>query len=115
ILFKSFNEEAWHHRGRFYTIPAEVPFRSYQPRDVTVVPRPVNRPVEIWQAIASGKSIPFMVQHGIKGMVTMNGELITREVFNQFRDDAAKAGRSLAPGEDLAWGGGLYLAPTVEE
>ena len=38
ILFKSFNEEAWSHKGRFYTIPAEVPFRSYQPRDLTVVP-----------------------------------------------------------------------------
>jgi alkanesulfonate monooxygenase SsuD/methylene tetrahydromethanopterin reductase-like flavin-dependent oxidoreductase (luciferase family) len=115
VLFKSFNEEAWSHKGRFYTIPAEVPFRSYQPRDVTVVPRPINRPVEIWQAIASGKSIPFMVQHGIKGMVTMNGELITRQVFTQFRDEAAKAGRTLAPGEDLAWGGGLYLAPSLEE
>jgi alkanesulfonate monooxygenase SsuD/methylene tetrahydromethanopterin reductase-like flavin-dependent oxidoreductase (luciferase family) len=115
VLFKSFNEEAWSHKGRFYTIPAEVPFRSYQPRDITVVPRPINRPVEIWQAIASGKSIPFMVQHGIKGMVTMNGELITRQVFTQFRDEAAKAGRTLAPGEDLAWGGGLYLAPSLEE
>jgi alkanesulfonate monooxygenase SsuD/methylene tetrahydromethanopterin reductase-like flavin-dependent oxidoreductase (luciferase family) len=115
ILFKSFNEEAWSHKGRFYTIPAEVPFRSYQPQNVTVVPRPVNRPVEIWQAIASGKSIPFMVQHGIKGMVTMNGELITRQVFDQFRDEAAKVGRNLAPGEDLAWGGGLYLAPSLEE
>jgi alkanesulfonate monooxygenase SsuD/methylene tetrahydromethanopterin reductase-like flavin-dependent oxidoreductase (luciferase family) len=115
ILFKSFNEEAWSHKGRFYTIPAEVPFRSYQPQNITVVPRPVNRPVEIWQAIASGKSIPFMVQHGIKGMVTMNGELITRQVFSQFRDEAAKAGRILAPGEDLAWGGGLYLAPTLDE
>jgi hypothetical protein len=75
----------------------------------------VNRPVEIWQAIASGKSIPFMVQHGIKGMVTMNCELITRQVFDQFRDEAAKAGRNLAPGEDLAWGAGLYLAPSLDE
>jgi alkanesulfonate monooxygenase SsuD/methylene tetrahydromethanopterin reductase-like flavin-dependent oxidoreductase (luciferase family) len=115
ILFKAFNEDAWSHKGRFYTIPAEVPFRAYQPRDITVVPRPVNRPVEIWQAIASGKSIPFMVQHGIKGMITMNGEAITRQVFAQYRDEAAKIGRDLAPGEDLAWGAGLYMADSVEE
>jgi alkanesulfonate monooxygenase SsuD/methylene tetrahydromethanopterin reductase-like flavin-dependent oxidoreductase (luciferase family) len=115
ILFKAFNDEAWSHKGRYYTIPAEVPFRGYQPRDLTVVPRPVNRPVEIWQAIASGKSIPFMVEHGIKGMVTLNGELITRQIFTQFREEAAKVGRHLAPGEDLAWGGGLYLAPTLED
>jgi alkanesulfonate monooxygenase SsuD/methylene tetrahydromethanopterin reductase-like flavin-dependent oxidoreductase (luciferase family) len=115
VLFKAFNEEGWSHKGRFYTIPAPVQYRGYQLRDVTMVPRPVNRPVEVWQAIASGKSIPFMVQHGIKGMVTMNGELITRQVFRQYREEAAKVGRNLAPGEDLAWGAGLYLADSVEE
>jgi alkanesulfonate monooxygenase SsuD/methylene tetrahydromethanopterin reductase-like flavin-dependent oxidoreductase (luciferase family) len=115
ILFKAFDEEAWSHKGRFYTIPPEIPYRGYQLKDVTLVPRPVNRPVEIWQAIASGKSIPFMVQHGIKGMVTMNGELITRQIFGQFREEAARVGRNLAPGEDLAWGAGLYLADSLEE
>jgi len=45
----------------------------------------------------------------------MNGELITRQVFGQFRDEAARIGRNLAPGEDLAWGAGLYLAPSVDE
>jgi alkanesulfonate monooxygenase SsuD/methylene tetrahydromethanopterin reductase-like flavin-dependent oxidoreductase (luciferase family) len=115
VLFKAFNEERWSHKGRFYTIPAEVPYRGYQLHDVTLVPRPVNRPVEMWQAIASGKSIPFMVRHGIKGMVTMNGELVTRQIFGQYRDEAARIGRELAPGEDLAWGAGLYLADSVEE
>jgi len=114
IIFKCFSEERWSHKGRFYTIPADVAYRGYQLKDVTMVPRPVNQPVEIWQAIASGKSIPFMVQHGIKGMVTMNGERITRQVFTQFRDEAAKAGRTLALGEDLAWGAGLFLADSVE-
>jgi alkanesulfonate monooxygenase SsuD/methylene tetrahydromethanopterin reductase-like flavin-dependent oxidoreductase (luciferase family) len=114
IMFKCFRKERWSHKGRFYTIPAEVPYRGYQLEDVTMVPRPVHQPVEIWQAIASGKSIPFMVQHGIKGMVTMNGESITRQVFTQFREEASKVGRDLAPGEDLAWGAGLYLADSVE-
>jgi hypothetical protein len=48
-------------------------------------------------------------------MVTMNGDLITRQVFTEFREEAARVGRDLQPGEDLAWGGGLYLAPSVEE
>jgi alkanesulfonate monooxygenase SsuD/methylene tetrahydromethanopterin reductase-like flavin-dependent oxidoreductase (luciferase family) len=115
VMVKAFEQDSFSHHGRFYTIPAQVPFRGYQPTEVTLVPRPVNRPVEIWQAIASGKSIPFMVQHRIKGMVTMNGDQITRQIFGLFREEAAKAGRNLAPGEDLAWGGGLYLADSVEE
>jgi hypothetical protein len=45
----------------------------------------------------------------------MNGELITRQMFTQFRDEAAKIGRNLALGEDLCWGAGMYLAPTQEE
>ena len=115
VIFKAFNEERWSHKGRFYTVPAPVKYRGYDLEDVTMVPRPVNRPVEMWQAIASGKSIPFMVQHRIKGMVTMNGELITRQIFGQFREEAARIGRNLLPGEDLAWGGGLFLADSVEE
>jgi alkanesulfonate monooxygenase SsuD/methylene tetrahydromethanopterin reductase-like flavin-dependent oxidoreductase (luciferase family) len=115
ILFKAFHQDSWSHKGRFYTIPADVDFRGYRPRDVTLVPRPVNRPVEIWQAIASGKSIPFMVQHGIKGMVTLNGEVITRQIFSAFREEAARVGRDLQPGEDLAWGAGLFLADSVAE
>jgi alkanesulfonate monooxygenase SsuD/methylene tetrahydromethanopterin reductase-like flavin-dependent oxidoreductase (luciferase family) len=115
VIFKAFNEERWSHRGRFYTIPAPVKYRGYDLKDVTMVPRPVNRPVEVWQAIASGKSIPFMVQHRIKGMVTMNGELITRQIFGQFREEAARVGRSLLPGEDLAWGAGLFLADSLED
>jgi alkanesulfonate monooxygenase SsuD/methylene tetrahydromethanopterin reductase-like flavin-dependent oxidoreductase (luciferase family) len=115
ILFKAFNEEDWSHEGRFYTIPPRVPYRGYELKDVTLVPRPMNRPVEVWQAIASGKSIPFMVRHGIKGMVTMNGQSITRQIFGQFREEAHKIGRDLQPGEDLCWGAGMYIAPTVEE
>jgi len=115
ILFKAFQHDSFSHRGRFYTIPADVDFRGYRLQEVTLVPRPVNQPVEIWQAVASGKSIPFMVQHGIKGMVTMNGDLVTRQIFRQFRDEAAKAGRDLQLGEDLCWGGGLYMADSLEE
>lgn len=115
VIFKAFDEDSWSHRGRFYTIPADVDYRGYRLTDVTMVPRPVNRPVEMWQAIASGKSIPFMVQRGIKGMVTMNGELITRQIFGQYQAEAARAGRQLALGEDLCWGGGLYLAGSVQE
>ncbi len=115
VMFKAFNEERWSHKGRFYTLPAPVNYRGYDLTDLTLVPRPVHRPVEIWQAIASGKSIPYMVQHGIKGMVTMNGESITRQIFSQFREEAARIGRDLLPGEDLAWGGGLFLADSLEE
>ncbi|MSQ27512.1 MAG: LLM class flavin-dependent oxidoreductase [Dehalococcoidia bacterium] len=115
IIFKAFNQDSFSHQGKYYTIPAPVPFRGYQPTEVTLVPRPIHRPVEIWQPIASGKTLPYIAQRGIKGMVTLNGEKITREVFHAYQDEAAKAGRKLELGEDMCLGLGMYIAPTQQE
>ena len=57
IILKAFNEDSFSHKGKHYTIPADVPYRGYQLKDVTLVPRPVNLPVEIWQPIASGRTL----------------------------------------------------------
>jgi alkanesulfonate monooxygenase SsuD/methylene tetrahydromethanopterin reductase-like flavin-dependent oxidoreductase (luciferase family) len=115
IIMKAFTEESFSHQGKHYTLPAQVPFRGYTPEKISLVPRPLNRPVEIWQAIASGKSIPYMAQHGIKGMISQNGEKLSREIFRTYQAEAAKAGRELALGEDLCLGLGVSIAPTQQE
>jgi len=115
VLLKCFYEESWTHQGKYYTIPADVPYRGYQLKDITCVPRPIHRPVEIWQPIASGKTLEYIAARGIKGMVTFNGEAIFRQVAEAYRDAAAQAGRSLALGEDLCRGIGFYLANTEDE
>jgi alkanesulfonate monooxygenase SsuD/methylene tetrahydromethanopterin reductase-like flavin-dependent oxidoreductase (luciferase family) len=68
ILFKAFNNESFSYRGKHYTLPADVPYRGYQLKELSLVPRPVNLPVECWQPIvsASTRGIQFMVRHGIK-------------------------------------------------
>ncbi len=115
VLMKCFYEESWSHRGKHYTIPPPIPYRGYELRDVTCVPRPIHRPVEIWQPVASGKTLEYIASHGIKAMVTLNGEQIFDQVAHAYRDAAARAGRQLRLGEDLCWGVGVYLADTEEE
>jgi alkanesulfonate monooxygenase SsuD/methylene tetrahydromethanopterin reductase-like flavin-dependent oxidoreductase (luciferase family) len=115
VLLKCFNEEQFTHHGKRYQIPAQVPYRGYDLKDVTCVPRPIHLPVEIWQPIASGKTLDYIASRGIKGMVTLNGERIVDQIFHAYRDAAAAAGRQLQLGEDLCWGVGLYLADTQQE
>jgi hypothetical protein len=115
VLLKCFNEESWSDKGKHYTIPAPVEYRGYQLKEITVVPRPLHLPVEIWQPIASGKTLPYIAQRGIKGMMTLNGERIFDQVVRVYQAEAAKAGRPLALGQDICWGVGLYLADSVEE
>ena len=64
IIFKAFNEESFSHKGKYYTLPPEVPYRGYELKELTLVPRPIHRPVECWQPIVSAnpRGLDFMVQ-----------------------------------------------------
>ncbi|MCI0437817.1 MAG: LLM class flavin-dependent oxidoreductase [Chloroflexi bacterium] len=115
VIFKAFNQDSFSHRGNRYTIPPDVPYRGYDLKEITLVPRPVNLPVEIWQPIVSGRTVEFIARHGIKGMVALNGEKLVEGVFNQYRDARARYGSNLNLGEDLALGVGFYLADSVDE
>ena len=115
LLLKCFNEESWSHRGKHYVIPPDVDYRGYRLREVTCVPRPLRRPVEIWMPIASGKTIDFLGRLDLKAMVTLNGERILDQMLVAYRDSCARHGRHKQLGEDVCWGVGLYLADTEEE
>ena len=115
IIFKAFNEDSFSHQGRHYTIPARVPYRGYDLEEVTLVPRPIHRPVEIWQPISSGRSLDYMASKGIKAMVALTGEKLVEKMFHEYQDLSAKHGRDLQLGENMALSVGFYLADTQEE
>ena len=114
VIFKAFNEDSFSHRGRYYTIPPDVPYRGYNLTDVTMVPRPVNRPVEIWQPIASGRTLDYIATKGIKGMVALTGERLVEQLFHRYQEAAGRAGRQLALGQDMALGIGFCIDETPE-
>src|SRR5712664_3322889 len=118
IIFKAFNNAAFSHEGKRYTIPARVPYRGYDLKDLTLVPRPVH-PVECWQPIqgATARGLDFMARHGIKGLigggVAEGGAM--RAVVEGYRDALRRAGRETALGEGLCIGFHFQLAATQEE
>ena len=119
IIFRSFNEESFSHHGEYYTIPPEVPYRGYTLKEITLVPRPVNMPVECWQPIQSAtpRGLDFMAKHGIKGVIgggVAEGGAMNR-VIEAYRDANARAGRDLELGENLSIGFHFYIADTQEE
>lgn len=119
IIFRSFNEESFSHQGEYYTIPPEVPYRGYTLKEITLVPRPVNLPVECWQPIQSAtpRGLDFMAKHGIKGVIgggVAEGGAMHR-VIEAYRDANARAGRDLEMGENISIGFHFYIADTQEE
>jgi len=115
IILKAFNQESFSHHGKNYDIPPDVPYRGYQLEEITLVPRPINLPVEIWQPMSSGRSIDFIAKKGIKGMTALSGEKVVEQFFTTYKDSAAEAGRSVTLGQDMSLGFGFYLADTQKE
>jgi alkanesulfonate monooxygenase SsuD/methylene tetrahydromethanopterin reductase-like flavin-dependent oxidoreductase (luciferase family) len=119
IIFKAFNEESFSHQGKHYTLPPKVPYRGYELQNLTLVPRPLRRPVEYWQPIQGGsqRALDFMAKMGIKGVVgggSAEGGAMHRVVL-AWQEAQARVGRQLQLGEDLCFGFHFYLADSREQ
>ena len=117
IIQKAFNQDSFSHQGKHYTLPPRVPYRGYDLEEITLVPRPIHRPVEMWQPIVSGnpRGIDFMVRHGIKGMISASAEQFVDQWIHLYQDTAAKHGHDLELGENIALGFRFYIAETAEK
>ena len=115
IIFKCFNEDSFTHEGKHYSLPAHVPFRGYEVQDITMVPRPINTPVGIWQPVASGRTLEYIARKGIKGVVALTGDVLVNQLFNTYKDFAAEEGRNLTLGQDMALGIGFCLGDSEQE
>jgi alkanesulfonate monooxygenase SsuD/methylene tetrahydromethanopterin reductase-like flavin-dependent oxidoreductase (luciferase family) len=69
----------------FATLPPEVPYRGYALKELTLVPRPVRRPVELHRVVVA------------------------------WQEAHARIGQHLELGERLCFGFHFYLAPTREQ
>jgi alkanesulfonate monooxygenase SsuD/methylene tetrahydromethanopterin reductase-like flavin-dependent oxidoreductase (luciferase family) len=116
VILKAFGQESFSHQGKHYTLPPDVPYRGYRLKELTLVPRPLRRPVDVWQPIVSGsaRSLDFMARHGIKGVVSATAEQFVDRWFRDYQRAAAQHGRTLALGEDLLLGFRMCLDDTVE-
>ena len=117
VMVKAFSEESFSHEGKHYQIPAKVPYRGYTLEKLSLVPRPMQNPVEIWQPLVSGnpKGVDFMARIGIKAMVANTPEPARHERLTMYQQAAANYGRELALGEDIALGYRFFLGKNREE
>ena len=118
IIFKAFQEESFSYQGKYYTIPPEVPYRGYQLKEISLVPRPTHV-FECWQPIqsASQRALDFMARMGIKGVVgggSAEGGAMHGVVMG-WQDTHRQLGREIELGEGLAFGYHFYLAKSREE
>jgi alkanesulfonate monooxygenase SsuD/methylene tetrahydromethanopterin reductase-like flavin-dependent oxidoreductase (luciferase family) len=116
ILMKAFHSERFSHRGKHYTLPPAVPYRGYELRELTLVPRPLRQPVECWQPVvsASARGLDFMMKHRIKGLIGGGAATMAEQSIKAYQDAAHRAGLDYQLGEGLSLGIFFHLAETRE-
>ena len=119
VILKALTERSFSHHGKNYNIPPPVPYRGYELEEITLVPKPLNRPIECWQPIQGGtpRALDFMAKHGIKGIIgggVAEGGAMDSTIEG-YRDALVRTGRDAQLGEDLIVGFHCHLAPTREQ
>jgi alkanesulfonate monooxygenase SsuD/methylene tetrahydromethanopterin reductase-like flavin-dependent oxidoreductase (luciferase family) len=116
IILKAFNQESFSHAGKYYTIPPDVPYRGHPLKEITLVPRPIHLPVDIWQPIVSGgaRGLDFMARHGIKGVISATAEQFVDRWAHDYQDAAGRHGRQLQLGEGLILGYRMSIDDTAD-
>ncbi len=119
VLFKAFEGKSFSHKGKYYTIPPEVPYRGYTLKEITLIPAPERLPVECWQPIQSGseRAFDFMAKYGISGVIgggSAEGGAVERHMIG-FQAAYARRGIKLELGERLALGYQFHIASSREQ
>jgi alkanesulfonate monooxygenase SsuD/methylene tetrahydromethanopterin reductase-like flavin-dependent oxidoreductase (luciferase family) len=116
IIMKAFSSESFSHRGKHYTLPPAVPYRGYELKEITLVPRPRRQPVECWQPIVSAgaRGLDFMIKHGIKGLIGGGAATMAERSIHAYKEAAERAGLDYALGQGLSLGIFYHLAESRE-
>jgi alkanesulfonate monooxygenase SsuD/methylene tetrahydromethanopterin reductase-like flavin-dependent oxidoreductase (luciferase family) len=116
VLMKAFHSERFTHQGKHYTLPPAVPYRGYELRDLTLVPRPLRQPVECWQPVvsASARGLDFMMKHRIKGLIGGGAATMAEKSIHAYQEAAERARLNYKLGEGLSLGIFFHLADSRE-
>ena len=120
IIMKAFNEESFSYQGKHYQIPPNVPYRGYDLKEITLVPRPKHLPVETWQPMVSStqRAMDFMATHNIQPII--GGGAVTGgpsdEVIKRWTETLVNHGHTDAQmGSRLVVGMPTFIADSEKE
>jgi alkanesulfonate monooxygenase SsuD/methylene tetrahydromethanopterin reductase-like flavin-dependent oxidoreductase (luciferase family) len=87
VIKKAWYNETFSHRGNHYTFPAEgLDDRGRDVTTLTLIPKPWQTPVEIWQPVTSPKTYHYVAQQGHKAVYWMMSRPRLRQGWKLYQD-----------------------------
>lgn len=118
LILKALKQKSFSHQGKHYTVPPPVPYRGYEVKDLTLVPRPLFRAVDCYQPIvsASERGLDFMARMGMKGIMGGGAAIggASERVAKAWQETLARDGRETQLGGDLIMGLTIQIADSED-
>ena len=100
VIKTAWNNERFNHSGKHFTFPPlGIPDRGGTVTHLTLVPRPLTTPVEVFQPVGSPATLDYVAREGHTGVFSLGVPERVKGNWDLFAEKAAVAGRHLGPGE----------------
>jgi alkanesulfonate monooxygenase SsuD/methylene tetrahydromethanopterin reductase-like flavin-dependent oxidoreductase (luciferase family) len=100
VIKAAWSQERFSYSGKHFTFPPPgIPDRGSTVTHLTLVPRPVHAPVEIFQPITSPATLEYAARAGHIGVFALGRPAYIAAHWERFAAEAAAGGRPLGPGE----------------
>ena len=87
VVKKAWHNETFSHRGTHYTLPADgLDDRGRDVTTLTLIPKPWNVPVEIWQPVTSPKTYEYVARERHKAVYWMMSTARLRQGWRLYQD-----------------------------
>lgn len=131
VLQKAWDNQFFSHEGEIYQFPPKgvkwnhpmspatpdyMDMEKGEVNKITIVPRPYQKKLPLWQTIDSPRSIEWAAQNNIKGIFWMPTVKELKLRFELYRQKASEArGYDVPLGKDIAVVRDVYVAETMEQ
>jgi alkanesulfonate monooxygenase SsuD/methylene tetrahydromethanopterin reductase-like flavin-dependent oxidoreductase (luciferase family) len=100
VIKAAWSQERFNYSGKHFTFPPPgIPDRGATVTHLTLVPKPVHTPVEIFQPVTSPATLVYAARAGHNGVFALGPPEHIGAHWDRFGEEAAAGGRALGPGE----------------
>ncbi|MDQ3810268.1 MAG: LLM class flavin-dependent oxidoreductase, partial [Chloroflexota bacterium] len=117
IMKRAWHNETFAFEGKHYQLPPRaIDDRGRGVQTLTLIPKPLNTPVEIWQPVTSPKTAEYVARQRHKAVFWFNNRTNQKRGWDHYADLVERYhGVRPAPGEDRQLVVNVHLADTHEQ
>lgn len=116
VIQLAWQEESFSFSGKHFTFPPPgIPDRGATVTSLTLVPRPLSKPVRIFQPVGSPATLEYVAKQGFTGVFAMAPYGVIKKSWDRFAEVSEAHGRLLAQGAQRTLQLPVHVGRTTEK